>query len=254
MLDDSGRPPGYGQNSPFQDAPQAPGQVPQTKLPQGTAGGAIPSVPTDPTLAGWRQPTMPRALGAPHVPTAPPVSSPLNTAILGPQNPLTPGAPGPMATGTIGQIPGQPDYSHDFSPRNPDQTLATGGLSQAPPPAQAPTAGAPQTDHDKTMALLQKYHSTDDPSYWDRVESEHGGFDKMGASWLDNAIMRGDGAEGVRNGTVAKRPSNAARPNSALLSAIGAPTQAPDTTGNNNPLLNALRQQLMQRPQPQVQY
>ncbi len=67
MFDDSGRPDGYGQHSPFQDIQKAPGAVPQEK-PENGFGGGTPSVPSDPTLSGWRTGTSQRRIGDPHIP------------------------------------------------------------------------------------------------------------------------------------------------------------------------------------------
>lgn len=121
------------------------------------------------------------------------------------------------------------------------QSQAEGGLGGAPT----------LSDHDKLGGLLAKYHSTDDPTYWDKVAADHGGFDATGADWLEDAIKRGDGAEGVRNGTVQKRGAKPA--NHTLMSAIAPglsqnpidPSYA--QTGSSNPLLQAIRQSLTQK-------
>lgn len=208
MLDDSGRPPGYGQNSPFQDAPQAPGKVPQSNTPSGTSGHAIPNVPTDPTMAGWRQPSNDRGLGMPHEAQAQMggIGSPLQSAISGQSS--------PAATGQLAPV-------------------------------------GPQSDLQKTQALLNKYHSTDPASYWMGIEGQHGGFDSTGADWLEGRIARGDGAELVKRGLVSRVPSGQKQrlpQQSSLSSAINPPQGNPlDQTGSANPLLNAIRASLQKQ-------
>jgi hypothetical protein len=75
----------------------------------------------------------------------------------------------------------------------------------APPP---PEANKPPADAHDVQSLVMKAltdaKSTDDPSYWiNKVSSDPNGTGSAWQYWLGR-INQGDGAEGVRNGTVQK--------------------------------------------------
>lgn len=170
-------------------------------------------------MAGWTQ----NADGTWSLPSdyqvAPPVDAngnPMNTSNPGGGGSIDPNTvsdPGLQPTNT----PGTPDYD----PTQPSlhQPIPTGGVPGLPPEPGSPGAvggdlkndlvttqtdpgASGQSDNARIDALLKKYGSTDDPNYWYSLVAQHGGVDKTGADWLENRIMRGDGAAGVRNGTV----------------------------------------------------
>lgn len=233
LTENTGRPPGYDQTSPFQSTAKPAGQVPQEKNPTG-AGSGTPMQPTDPTMAGWRTAAPTRQLGDPHgnaIHQMGQEMSPLQQAIAGP-------APSGMSAA--------PSFGSAGA-------SATGALA---PPAAPPMSAVgqqssfPQSDHDRLGALLQKYHSTDNPGYWDQVAADHGGFDKTGAGWLEDRIMRGDGSALVKSGQVQKVQAQH-NPNQNAFMAMGAqqPAGLMANTGSNNPLIAAIMQSLQQKQQ-----
>jgi hypothetical protein len=74
------------------------------------------------------------------------------------------------------------------------------------------TRGDVHTDHgtlsgadaDRIDAMLKNAQSTDDPNYWYGIAAQNGGVENTGVEWLTGRINQGDGALGVRNGTVSK--------------------------------------------------
>lgn len=214
MFDDTGRPQGYGQHSPFTDTPKAPGAVPEEKSPTGVGSGT-PATPLDPTLSSWRNPgSNTRALGAPHgMPPPPPQTqgSPLQTAI------------GSQATGGLGAPP---------------------PLAGNDPIAALYAKHGVQASGDGSGFL--------DKAYWQKQADAKGGW--FGASgndpyWNDrlDSDLSGTGPDGKPQPQTAQMsPLMSAITNQA-------PPVDPSMaqTGSANPLLAAIRQSLQARQQPQ---
>lgn len=220
MFEDTGRPQGYGQHSPFTDTPKAPGAVPEEKSPTGMGSGT-PATPLDPTLSAWRNPASnTRALGAPHgMPPPPPAqSSPLQSAIAG-------GA----------------------------GSQATGGLGAPPPPAGNPNDPIAALYAKHGVQAGGDGSGFLDKAYWQKQADAKGGWFGAGGNdpYWNNRLdsdLSGTGPDG--------KPQAQTGQASPLMSAIT--NQAPppvdpsmDQTGTANPLLAAIRQSLQARQQPQ---
>lgn len=107
------------------------------------------------------------------------------------------------------------------------------------------TAGT--DDRSRVDALLAKYQSTDDPNYWYNLVQQHGGFDATGAAWLEDRIMRGDGAIGVRNGTVQKFQDKGGSGGGTQPPSTYTPPTGPTAPTSTTQFQDAIRQQIMDR-------
>lgn len=252
---------GSSQYSPFTDPALPPGAQNPPAPAAPTQGGGTPNVPADPTLQGWRTGSS-RALGAPMTSpaSAGAPSAALTQAISG-NGSVPGGVPNGGYTGLAGVSNPQGALQSALAgsgsvgitdPGQGPNVVAAGGV----PSAQSATSTGYITDPTQWMAI-----ASDPAKRLAYVKSKQPGISDQKAQYFADVIGKQPGAnpteqagsdqyytDKINGGNGYGGP---ATPEGGTGNFLSAPQAlSTDQTGSSNPLLAAIRQSLLQQPQP----